>query len=221
MHTDNLIENYLSPIADPELVIRAVAGDPRAFTVLYLRYVKRISRLVGRVLRGSSEWEDVTQEVFLQVHLSLPRFESRSSFYTWIFRVASNVALCHLRASVRRRRVVTLDEAMEARLVRSPWLAGSSPERDANFNALLAETTRVIDQLVPNLRAVMLMGPVQGRTCEEIAGILGVKTEVVKSRLHRARAKARDSMWRVERRDIPVVEAPIPPLIVVQPISFR
>jgi RNA polymerase sigma-70 factor (ECF subfamily) len=213
-----LIEKHLPPVADPDLVMNAVAGDPKAFTELYLRYVKRISSLVGRMLRGSSEREDVTQEVFLQVHLSLPRFEGRSSFYTWIFRLAKNVTLHHLRASRHHYLLTRLDDAMEARLTRPSWVAGTSPERDADFNALFVETTRVIDQLIPNLREVMILGPVQGRTCEQIAGLLQVKTEVIKSRLHRARASARDAMWRADQRGTPHIETPTKPLIVVQPI---
>lgn len=193
----------------------AVAGDPGAFNELYLRYVKRITSLVGRVLRQSSECEEVTQEVFLQVYLSLPRFEGRSSFYTWIFRVATNVAMHHLRGSIRRYRVEPLDDLMEARLVRPAWLSGSSPERDAEYNALLVETARVVDQLIPNLRDVIILGPVQGHTSKEVASLMGVSTEVIKSRLHRARTIVKDSMWRSEPRAVPHIVAPLPPSLVV------
>ena len=210
-----LIEKQLPPVAEPELVIQALAGDLQAFSDLYLRYVKRILRLVGRMLPNPSESEEVTQEVFLQVYLSLPRFEGRSSFCTWIHRVAKNVTLHHLRASSRRYRIAPLSEALEARLVRPSWLAGTNPERDAEFNALLAETTRVVGQLIPNLREVMILGPIGGGTCEEVASTLGVTTEVIKSRLHRARVSARDAMWRVDSRGVPHVEAAIPRLIVV------
>ena len=215
-----LIEKHVPLETDPELVLRALAGEPTAFSTLYLRYVKRILSLVGHMLPNQSEAEEVTQEVFFQVYLSLPRFEGRSSFYTWIFRVAKNVALHHLRASRRRYKVGPLSPAVEAGLLSKSCLPTTSPERDAHYNELLAETTRVIDQLIPSLREVMVLGPVNGGTCEEVAGFLGVTTEVVKSRLHRARAGTRDKMWRLERRGLPPVLAPIPgniPRLIVVP----
>lgn len=215
-----LIERHLPPEADADLVIRALACDASAFNLLYLRYLRRISSLVGRMLPIASESEEVTQEVFLQVYLSLPRFEGRSSFYTWIYRVARNVALHHIRASSRRYRIAPLTEALEATLVRDASLATTNPERDAEYNALVAETNRVIDELIPSLREVMVLGPVNGGSCEEVAGLLGVRTEVIKSRLHRARVSAKDAMWRVERRGAPAVLAPIPvpvPRLIVVP----
>jgi RNA polymerase sigma-70 factor (ECF subfamily) len=215
-----LIARHLPPEADADLVIRALACDPGAFDLLYLRYLRRISSMVGRMLPNASESEEVTQEVFLQVYLSLPRFEGRSSFYTWIYRVARNVALHHIRASSRRYRIAPLSEALEATLVRDASLATTNPERDAEYNALLAETNRVIEELIPSLREVMVLGPVNGGSCEEVADFLGVRTEVVKSRLHRARVSAKEAMWRVERRGVPVVLAPIPipvPRLIVVP----
>lgn len=214
-----VIEAQLPPIADPALVRLAVAGNPDAFSEIYLRYVKRITALVGRMLRRSSECEEVTQEVFLQIHLSLPRFEGRSSFYTWVFRLATNVVLHHIRAAARRRLVSPLDGALEARLASPAWLAGTSPERDAAFNALLKETTRVIDQLLPSLRDVMILGPLNGHTPKEMAAILGVNTDVIKSRLHRARVSVRQGMWRNEPRIIPLIgiHAPIPSVLAAVP----
>ena len=214
-----LIEKHLPPETDLDLVLRTVAGEASAFETLYLRYVKRILSLVGHMLPNPSESEEVTQEVFLQVYLGLPRFEGRSSFYTWIFRVAKNVTMQHIRAATRRYKVGALSVAMEAGLVRDSWLAATNPVEDAEYNALFTETTRVIDELIPSLREIMVLGPVNGGSCEEVAGFLGVSPAVIKSRLHRARASTRDAMWRVERRGTPAVVAPspgpVPRLIVV------
>jgi RNA polymerase sigma-70 factor (ECF subfamily) len=204
-----LLEKHLPPDADPELVLRSLAGDTRAFGELYLRYVKRITSLVGHMLPNRSETEEVTQEVFLQVHLSLGGFENRSSFYTWIYRLARNVTLHHLRASKRRYAVAPLGGITEARLVRPTWLSAASPEQDAQYNELLVETGRVIDDLIPNLREVMVLGPINGGTCADVAAALRVTPEVFKSRLHRARASAKDAIWRVNHRGIPLIVTPI------------
>lgn len=218
-----VLENRVVFVTDPELVICAVAGDPRAFTELYVRYVKRITSLAGRMLHHGSECDEVIQEIFLQVHLSLPRFEARSSFYTWIYRLAKNVVLHHIRGAGRRHRVAQLDDVLAARLVRPAWLTGANPEQDAVYNALLAETTRVIAQLAPKLREVMVLGPVEGGTCQELASELGVTTEIVKSRLHRARTSVKDAMWRVERRGAPLIAVLAPPVIAIPipPLAVR
>ena len=224
------IDAFLPPVSDPDLVMRAVAGDLLAFPEIYLRYVKRITSLVARMLKHGSECDEVTQEVFLQVHLSLRRFEGRSSFYTWIFRLATNVTLHHLRASKRRYKVTHLTEIAEARLVRPDWLASSNTERDADYNALLAETTRVIDALIPTQRAIMVLGPIEGHSTEQMADILGVSSEVVKSRLHRARTCAKEAMWRAERRGVPLLVTPdlkvtsdlkVAPSLVIAPQGLR
>lgn len=214
------IEKHLSPEADADLIVRALEGDTAAFNTLYMRYVKRITSLVGRMLPNPSESEEVTQEVFLQVYLSLPRFEQRSSFYTWIYRVAKHVTMHHLRAARRRYMHGPISAAVESTMTRGSWLATADPSQDAEYNALLAETNRVINDLAPTLHEVMVLGPVNGGSCEEVAGFLGVTPGVIKSRLHRARASARDAMWRVERRGVPTILAPIPspiPRLIVIP----
>ena len=208
MFIAKLLARQLPPPGDPELVARSLAGDRGAFTELYLRYVKRISSLVGHMLPNSSETEEVTQEVFLQLHLSLAGFENRSSFYTWIYRLARNVTLHHLRASKRRYRTGSLTGVREAVLVRPSWLSATNPEGDAIYNELLIETSRVIDELIPSLREVMVLGPIQGGSCADVARALGVKAAVFKSRLHRARASAKDAMWRVVHRGVPLIVAP-------------
>jgi RNA polymerase sigma-70 factor (ECF subfamily) len=194
MRAATSIENGLPPPDESEMIQSAASGDPRSFARLYLRYVKRVSSLVGKMLHHTSECEDVIQDVFLQVHLSLPRFEGRSSFYSWIYRLAANVALHHIRKSVRPGRSGSMGLELTARLPRPSWLMGSNPEVDAELNELLAEITRVVDQLAPKLRDAMILGPIQGRNNQELAGILGITPDIVKARLCRARQTVRTSL---------------------------
>ena len=191
------------PLVEMDLVHAAAQGDRDAFTMLHSRYIERVTHLVMRNPGSRSESEEVIQEVFLQVYRSLPRFEGRSTFHSWIHRVAVNVGLQHVRRSLRRHRVIQLSPTREAMLSRPPWLAGTDPEQDAEYNELVQETSRVINDLPPNQRDAMILGPVQGRSCKEVASILGVRSEVVKARLHRARVRVRDSMWPENRSDGP------------------
>jgi len=76
------------------------------------------------------------------------------------------------------------------------------------YNELLVETARVIDGLIPSLREAMVLGPIQGGSCEDVAKVLGIAPAAFKSRLHRARASTKEAMWRVEHRGVPLIVAP-------------
>jgi RNA polymerase sigma factor (sigma-70 family) len=108
---------------DSELIARIQGGDRSAFEALYKRYVKKIYGLVFRMVGTAQEAEEVTQEAFFQVYKAIPNFQGKSSFYTWIYRIATNVALQHVKKQVRRRRETSFEEAVETDSV--PGFAGS------------------------------------------------------------------------------------------------
>src|SRR6266849_1992216 len=85
----------VSEDADADRVSRALNGDRPAFEELYAKYLRKVYNLVFRLVGTAQEAEEVTQEAFYQIYKTLPRFQGRSSFYTWIFRIATNVALQH------------------------------------------------------------------------------------------------------------------------------
>lgn len=184
---------------DGDLVTRNLSGDSTAFDVLYHRYFRRVSSRVFRILASSHDVEQVVQDVFFQVHSSLKRFEARSSFYTWIYSIASNVALQHRRWTTRHRKDRSINGLPESQLVRPMWLSGSNPPRDCQYRELLSEVGRGISGLAPSQRTLMALGPIQGRSHAEIAGLVGLKTAVVKARLHRARKALRESLWKTGR----------------------
>ena len=89
---------------EPDVVTRAVNGDRPAFEELYHKYVRKVFNLVYRMVGSAQEAEEVTQEVFYQAYKNLSGFQGRSKFYTWIFRIATNVSLQHVKRQVRARR---------------------------------------------------------------------------------------------------------------------
>lgn len=169
----------------------AQRGERQAFETLYQRHVRKIYNLVHRLV-GKQDAEEVTQEVFYHVYRNLDSFESRSSFYTWIYRVASNVALQHAKKQARHRRESSIE------LVPDGALAGAAPrvgpEREADYRMTFQALEVAIDRLPPNQRTVLVLGPIQGHSYEQIAQILGTNEEVVKGRLHRARENLRSLM---------------------------
>lgn len=184
---------------DVELVHRTLGGERDAFGELYRRYVRRIYNLVRRMLHDPDEVEDMTQEVFLQAYKHLPRFEERSGFYTWIYRVATNVCLQHRKSRRHRRGEVALEDLAPRALAGRPLVGhvlADGPELAAERRGLMQQLADAIEHLPDIQRVVMVLGPIQGRSYEEIAEMLGLTLDMVKGRIHRGRVAIRGLLER-------------------------
>ena len=82
--------------ADAPLIERIKQGDVRAFEMLVVKYQRRIERLIGRMVRDSDLVQDIAQETFIRAYRALGQFRGESAFYTWLYRIALNVAKRHL-----------------------------------------------------------------------------------------------------------------------------
>lgn len=184
------------PSLDEELdfVHRAAAGDREAFEWLYGRHVRKVHNLVYRIVGDPTEAEEVTQEVFCQAYRGLPNFHGRSRFYTWIYRIATNISLQHVQSRSRRKDRVSLEEAGEKGGLTALVASTEDPDKVVENKEFLAHLERALQQLSPNHRAVMTLGPIMGHGYEAIGEILGLTPEVVKGRLHRARERIRELM---------------------------
>lgn len=171
-----------------EHVARAMAGDRTAFENLYRQTIRRVYNLVVRLVGTAQEAEEVTQEVYAQVHKNLGRFEGRSSFFTWVFRIATNVSLQYVKWRTRRARNIPTGSMCESRTAAG---AAFDPHRESERRALYAALAQAIERLPAAQRQVMVLGPIQGRSYIEISHVLGVPTNVIKGRLHRARENLR------------------------------
>ena len=161
------------------------ALDRATFAELYRVSVRRIFNVVLRVVGNPHEAEDVTQEAYLQAYSSFSRFAGRASFYTWMYRVATNVALQYVRNRSRRLKlVVPLDGAHGV----PPDVATThDPEREQERRALYLALGSGIELLPPSQRDVLVLGAIQGQSYAQISRRLGTSTDVIKGRLHRAR----------------------------------
>lgn len=175
---------------DEEVVGRAISGDRPAFELLYRQTIRRVYNLVLRLVGTAQEAEEVTQEVYCQVYRNLGRFEGRASFFTWVFRIATNVSLQYVKWRTRRARNLPCAALPEGRVARTAS-AGFDPEREAERRTLYTGLTESIERLPPAQRLVMVLGPIQGRSYEEMSKLLGISTNVIKGRLHRARENLR------------------------------
>jgi RNA polymerase sigma-70 factor (ECF subfamily) len=173
------------------LVAAARSGSPAAFAELREIYAQRVYRKLLTITKNREDAEDALQETFLRAYLALHSFEERSSFYTWVMRIAINSALMIL----RKRRLhpeVSFDvpgETEEAISVFEFKDAGPSPEHICVHRQSYAFMVRSIWNLQPRLREVIEMQMTDNYSIREIARALDISESAVKSRLSRARAR--------------------------------
>jgi RNA polymerase sigma-70 factor (ECF subfamily) len=183
--------------SDAKVVARARKGDHDAFRVLVERYQERAYGLALRVLRDEEWARDVVQEGFLKVYRSLDRFEGRSSFYTWLYRIVLNLCL-DAKRSDRSNRHVEWDETAPLEVDPGSADALSPVHRELTGPAGSLERAqlrefmaRAIEQLPDDARRTLLLREVEGLSYAEIAECLCVPKGTVMSRLHHARRRVR------------------------------
>lgn len=173
---------------DQALVVRAQAGDSRAFDLLVLKYQQRVAALIARYLRDSAEVLDVTQEAFIKAYRALPGFRGDSAFYTWIYRIAINTAKNHLVAQGRRPPRDDIDTETAEQLDAGERLRDSAtPERELLSDEIARTVQQALDTLPDELRNAILLRELEGLSYEEIATAMDCPIGTVRSRIFRAR----------------------------------
>ena len=174
------------PLSDLDLARRAAAGDTAAFEQLYAQHHRRVYSLCLRMLGNTSQAEDMTQEVFLQVYKKIGSFRGDSAFTTWLHRLTVNQVLMHF-----RKRGVKLEHTSEegdfTNVVETPI---QSTRRISMVDRLALE--KAISELPPGYRTVFVLHDVEGYEHEEIANLLNVSIGTSKSQLHKARMRLRE-----------------------------
>ncbi len=179
------------------------AGDPIAFAKFVEENQSKIYNLALRMLNDPQEAEDVLQETFLNAYKALPDFEGRSSLSTWIYRIASNASLMHLRK--KQPPTVSVDEPLELdagdSLPRQLVDWSSMPEEELLNNESRQMMDEAVAELPESLRIVFVLRDIEGLSTAETGEVLGLSEGAVKTRLHRARLWLRDrlSVYFIER----------------------
>ena len=170
--------------SDAELLARYRAGDASAFEELYRQHAGRLYNLAYRMSGGSADAEDLLQEIFLQAHRKLESFKGQSSLGTWLYRLAMNLCVDHLRS--RQSKTASVTDSLDAAPHGVP-----TPQSRGSLNPTRLDLERAIAQLPPGCREVFLLHDVEGFEHREIAEILGVAEGTSKSQVHKARVKLR------------------------------
>ena len=192
----------LPELDERALVVEAQAGNRAAFEELVRRYDRDVLRLALNLMKRPEDARDDYQESFLKVYRNLHRFRFECSFYTWLYRVVTNVCLDHL----RRRQARPEDQAPEIQMNRQeegtrdffevqreqrPTL---DPERSLMGKEIRARLAKAMERLSPRERVVFEMKHYQGLKLRAIGDALGTTEETVKNSLFRATRKLRQEL---------------------------
>ena len=175
---------------DVQLMLGVQAGDEVSFELLLQKYRTPVIHFLGRMVRDAALAEDLAQEVFLRVYRARGKYKPSAKFTTWLFRIATNLALNSVRDERHRQRDVSIDEpACEEGNVTAP-IDVPSGEPGA-LERLLArqraqQILRVIHALPEKQRAAVLLHKYQGMDYDEIARVLECSESALKSLLFRA-----------------------------------
>ena len=189
----------LTELHDERLVSAAKAGDCGAFVELCERHSKKVLRMIYRITQNWADAEDVLQDSLLKAFLHLKNFEGRSSFSSWLSRIAVNSALMSLRK--RRGLEISIDHSSDSQTWQSwePWDTTESPEALFEQREKKALLRRAILRLPSTYREVMELQHAHDYSTSEIARTLGISVSAVKSRLLRGRVAMRASLLRRHR----------------------
>lgn len=178
--------------SDSELIRDTRNGDKEAFRDLVERYQRKILSLLVGMMNNQDDALELTQETFVKAFENLARFKGESSFYTWLYRIAVNLAI-DARRKQRRARNVSLEEPMgEDGSELGSMLADEKvpePFQEARSAQIGQRVRQAINELTPDHKAVIVLREVEGLSYEDISRVMQCSKGTVMSRLHYARKK--------------------------------
>jgi RNA polymerase sigma-70 factor, ECF subfamily len=178
--------NSLAGIADSELVVSAIAGREDSFEELVRRYQRPISAYVYRMVGDYDAALDLTQEVFIKIYGSLVRYRPEFKFSTWIYKIAHNAAIDHLRRFSSREQGLMSEVEGEQRELRIESRR-PTPEQESERAERRAEIEAVVEQLPGTYKELIILRHSHDLSYDEIAEVTGLPLGTVKNRLFRAR----------------------------------
>ncbi len=181
---------------DRELILQAQRGDTAAFRKLVERHQRRAFAIALGLVRDENDAKELVQEAFLRVYRSLNAFQGGSSFFTWLYRIVTNLAIDLMRKPGRKEAELSEhrveDESADLPLVAR--IDGADPLDVIRRREIAARIQAALDALPPYHRGVILMREVEGMSYEEMAQAMGVSKGTIMSRLFHARQKLQKAL---------------------------
>ena len=171
---------------DAELMLRVKEGDEASFAVLLEKHRNPVIHFLYRMVQNPAVAEELAQEVFLRVYRSRASYEPTAKFTTWLFRIATHLALNSLRDGKNDRKQESLDDTFDNQPARDVTDARPSVEQSMLYQARMGEVKKAIQTLPEKQRAAVLMHKYEEMEYSQIARALGCSESAVKSLLFRA-----------------------------------
>ncbi len=182
-------------VLDTELVNNFKNGDTSSFVELVERYTQKVHNLSIRITRSEEDAEEVIQDVFVTVYNKIDKFEGKSAFSSWLYRITVNTAFMKLR---KRRQTPAISIEELSPTVRDNWVGHKSDDCDVNYissrHELRAELDNAVSKLPDEYRMIFVMRDVDGMSNQEVGELLDLSVPAVKSRLHRSRLMLRKKL---------------------------
>ncbi len=182
---------------DKQLIDRALGGEQAAFGQLVTKYQDRLYNTLVHVVGSTDTAYDVVQDAFVQAYVKLETFERASAFYTWLYRIAFNLAMTRRR---REKPTVSVEQAREA-LGHEPLDHGDPPEARMEQAERACQVQAALAALSDEHRTILVLREIDGCAYEQIAEILNLPIGTIRSRLYRARLQLRDQLQGVLQED--------------------
>ncbi len=184
---------------DAELMLRVREGDSQSFALLLAKHRAPVIHFLYRMIQNQAVAEELAQEVFLRVYRSRASYEPTAKFTTWLFRIASHVALNHIRDGKHERNQESLDQDSDEGMSRQVASTGPTVEQQMLREARFEEIRRTIQLLPAKQRAAVLMHKYEEMEYAQIAAALECSESAVKSSLFRAYETLRAKLAHMNR----------------------
>jgi RNA polymerase sigma-70 factor, ECF subfamily len=183
--------------SDSVAVARAKQGDDDAYRILVDRHSRSVFRLAYRMTGNEQDSEDVVQETFLRAYKQLHRYEARSSFATWLYRIAANYSLDLVRRKKRHGEIALQESATEEEMgevVHAVASGDPGPDRLLFSGAVQDKVASTLKELSAQERTAFVLRHFEGQSIEEISGALGLSNNAAKHSIFRAVQKLRRAL---------------------------
>lgn len=186
---------------DADVLTRAKSGDRSAFGTLVRKYQKRVYATAMHIMGNHHDADDVAQDAFVRAYRFLPKFDERSDFFTWLYRITVNTALNHIRSKKRVQNIANAGaKKVEAEGGR-PEALGTRERTPREWTELGERYRTVIERisdLSPTLRTTLVLATVEGKSYKKIAQLLDIPEGTVAWRVNEARKKLKAALAEAE-----------------------
>ncbi len=176
-------------LVDAELIERAKEGDDAAFSGIVLAYRRRVLGTIARLIGHPEDVEDVGQQVFLRLYMSIDQLRTAEVFEPWLYRLTVNAAYDYVRTNHRRGELRMADLPERAVLAADAWAGGSQTHEEAERTRTRELVQTLLAELSEADRALLLLKEVEGLSLKELEQIYHVNENALKVRLFRARQR--------------------------------